>query len=60
VTASWASVGVVSATAVPSGNQLAVDPAEVTNSATLVVETTLRASRRNGFADPELVRMVSG
>ena len=58
--ASCASVGVVSATAVPSASQLAVDPADVTNSATLVVATTVRASLRNGFADPALVKMMSG
>ena len=39
---------------------MAVLPAEVTNSATLVVATTLRASFRNGFADPALVKMMSG
>jgi hypothetical protein len=39
---------------------VAVDPAEVTNSATFVVETTVRASLRNGLADPALVKMMSG
>ena len=58
--ASCASVGVVSVTAWPSGSQLAVVPALVTNSATFVVEMTFCASFRNGLADPALLRMMSG
>src|SRR5258706_6623763 len=52
--------GVVSVTAVPSASQLAVVPADVMPSHTLDVPTTLRARRRNGFADPALVRMICG
>ena len=52
--------GVVSTAAVASGSQFAVVPADVTPSHTLLVPTTLRASFRNGFALPALVRMICG